>query len=144
MSVRQIAAIGLCLLGTAAALSAQERGADIPSTFTRRAGEVWSEVGLRAVNAALLVEGAGQRSRVRLLTHDRGEVVIEGSTFTITSDSGKGVTIRSVGGATVTMRAQGAAQGRPLPGGRRMEADSVEVGIAPDGSGYFRAVRHPS
>ena len=51
----------------AAALSAQDRGADIPSTFTRRSGEVWSEVGLRAVNAALLVEAVGQRSRVQIV-----------------------------------------------------------------------------
>jgi len=144
MSVRHIAAIGLCLLCTAAAFSAQARGAGIPSTFTRRSGEVWSEVGLRAVNAAMLVEAAGQRSRVRLLTRDQKEVVIEGSTFTITGNSGRGVTIKSVGGATVTMSAPGAQQGRPLPGARRMQADSVEVGIAPDGWGYFRAVRHPS
>src|SRR5688572_9712987 len=81
MSVRHIAAIGLCLLGTAAALSAQDRGAGLPSTFTRRPGEVWSEVGLRAVNDALLVEATGQRSRVRLLTRDQKEVIIEGSTF---------------------------------------------------------------
>jgi hypothetical protein len=144
MSLRHIAAIDLCLLATVAALSAQDRGAGIPSTFTRRSGEVWSEVGLRAVNDALLVEAAGRRSRVRLLTRDQKEVVIEGSTFTITNNSGEGVTIKSVGGATVTMRAPGAQQGRPLPAARRMQADSVEVGIAPDGSGYFRAVRHPS
>lgn len=143
MSVRHVAAIGLCLLGTAAALSAQDRGAGLPSTFTRRAGEVWSEVGLRAVNNALLVEAAGQRSRVRLLTRDQKEVVIEGSTFTITNNSGKGVTIKSVGGATVTMTdPRLLSTGRT--GTRRMEAHSVEVGIAPDGWGYFRAVRHPS
>ena len=144
MSVRHIAAIALFLLGTAPAFSAQERGTGIPSTITPRAGEVWSEVGLRAVNDALLVEAAGQRSRVRLLTRNQWEVVIEGSTFTITNTSGKGVTIKSVGGATVTMRAPGGQQGRPLPAGRLMQADSVEVGMAPDGWAYFRAVRHPS
>lgn len=143
MAVRHIAAIGLCLLGTNASFSAQDRGAGVPSTITKRAGEVWSEVGLRTVNAALLVEAGGERSRVRLVTPDRGEVVIEASTFTITSGGGKGVAIKSIGGATVTMRAPGASPGRPLPG-RRMEADSVEVGIGADGWGYFRAVRHPS
>ena len=144
MSVRHIAAIALCLSGAATAFSAQERGTGIPSTFTQRAGEVWSEAGLRAVNAALPVETEGERSRVRLLTRYQWEVVIEGSTFTITNNSGKGVTIKSVGGTTVTMRAPGAQQGRPMPGGRRMQADSIEIGIAPDGSAYFRAVRHPS
>src|SRR5687767_4208408 len=130
MSVRHIAAFGLCLLGAAAAPSAQDRGTGVPSTFTRRAGEVWSEVGLRAVNAALLVEAAGQRSRVRLLTRDQKEVVIEGSAFT-TNDSGKGVTIKSVGGATVTMTdPRLLSTGRS--GTRRMEAHSVEVGIAPN------------
>ena len=143
MAAPHIAAIGLCLLATAAALCAQDRRADMPSTFTRRSGEVWSEVGLRAVNDALLVEAVGQRSRVRLLTRDQKEVVIEGSTFTITNSSGKGVTIKSVGGATVTMSdPRLLSTGRT--GTRRMEAHSVEVGIAPDGWGYFRAVRHPS
>jgi hypothetical protein len=143
MSVRDIAAIGLCLLGTAAALFAQDRGAGTPSTFSRRPGEVWSEVGLRSVNDAVLVEAAGERSRVRLLARDQREVVIEASTFTVTNSSGKGVTIKSVGGATVTMTQPG-ANGRFPSGARRMDAHSVEVGIAPDGWGYFRAVRHPS
>ena len=140
--MRHVTAIGLCLLGTAAALSAQDRGTGVPSTFTRRSGEVWSERGLRAVKTTPLVEAVGQRSRVRLLTRDQKEVVIEGAAFT-TNDSGKGVTIRSVGGATVTMTdPRLLSTGRS--GTRRMDAHSVEVGIAPDGSGYFRAVRHPS
>ena len=51
------------LLGWAA-LSAQDRGTGVPSTFTRRSGEVWSERGLRAVNDVPLVEAVGQRSPI--------------------------------------------------------------------------------
>jgi hypothetical protein len=100
--------------------------------LTARSSEVWSETGLRAVNDALLVEPAGHRSRVRLLTHGNAEIIVEGSTFMVMNGGPRGIIIKSFGGATVMS----------MSTKRRMEAHSVEVGLAPEGC-YFKAVRHP-
>ena len=116
---------------------------DIPSTFTRSTGEVWSEGDLRPVDKAVLVEATGQRSRVRLLTRSKTEIIVESATFVVMNNGDKGVLIKSVGGATVTATSPTAVGLTKRASQRRMEAHSVEIGIAPDGSGYFRAVRHP-
>lgn len=105
-----------------------------PSTFATTPGEVWTEGGLQTVNNALLIEPTGQRSRVRLLTRGSAEILVEGSTFMVINGGPNGLVIKSVGGATVTSTATK----------RRMNADSVEVGLSADGWGYFKAVRHPN
>jgi hypothetical protein len=133
MSLRQVAGFAAAAL-LVAATAADALGQRAPQpNFTVMSSEVWSETGLRVLDDALLVEPTGQRSRVRLLTRDSAEIIVEGSTFMVMNGGPKGIIIKSVGGATVTSTTTK----------RRMEAHSVEVGLSPEGWGYFKAVRHP-
>jgi hypothetical protein len=128
-------AVVVVMLGGIASLVAQRPPVPSlpPSTFADTPGEIWTESGLRAVDDALQVETAGDRARVRLATRDDGQITVEGATFMVDGGA-NGVVIRSVGRATVVAE----------PGRRRMEADSVEVWLSPDGWGYLKAVRRPS
>jgi hypothetical protein len=119
------------LVGAIAPLAAQSRDEPGPATFSAAHGEVWTESGLRTVDNALRLEPAADRVRIRLVTRNRDEITIEGTTLTVLG-GGNRVGVKSLGRAIVASRS-----------GRRMEADSVEVWLSGDGWIYMKAVRHP-